>query len=93
MALLILLMAISTNDSLPQIDKHWDFSNPALSEERFAELAQKGLESEDELYYLECLTQMARAQGKAPNLAAGFFFHATVFQVFGEPCLINRRRG
>ena len=78
MALLILLMAISTNDSLPQIDKHWDFSNPALSEERFAELAQKGLESEDELYYLECLTQMARAQGLQQNFDSA---HATLDMV------------
>lgn len=44
-----------------QIDQHWDYAHPAVSEQHFRRLAS---EHEDNLNeYLEILTQVARAQG------------------------------
>jgi tetratricopeptide (TPR) repeat protein len=52
-----------SNTPLPEIDKLWDFNNPAETEQKFRELVPKAESSGDANYVLELQTQIARTQG------------------------------
>jgi tetratricopeptide (TPR) repeat protein len=52
---------VSARETLPEIDSLWDYQNPAKSEARFRQLLPKALQNTE--YYLELLTQIARAEG------------------------------
>ncbi len=49
------------SETLPDIDSLWDYQNPTESEVRFKELLSRA--SANSEYYLQLLTQIARAQG------------------------------
>lgn len=48
---------------LPDFDTMWDYSDPAGSEAQFRQLIPVAKESGDTSYYVQLLTQIARAQG------------------------------
>lgn len=48
---------------LPDFNALWDYAQPAQTEERFRELLPAARASGDRDYYLQLLTQIARAQG------------------------------
>ena len=50
-------------NKLPNFDKMWDWNNPKVTEEKFRELLPTAEKSGDKNYYLQLLTQIARAQG------------------------------
>ena len=49
--------------SLEELDRLWDFDDPAASEGRFRALLPRALSERDGAYEAETLTQLARAQG------------------------------
>src|SRR3954466_15899199 len=48
---------------LPDFNALWDYAQPAQSEARFRDLLSAAQSSGDRDYYLQLLTQIARAQG------------------------------
>ncbi len=48
---------------LRELDRLWDFDDPAASERRFAELVERAGNEHDGAFLTEVLTQLARAQG------------------------------
>lgn len=48
---------------LAELDRLWDFDDPAGSERRFAELVARARDEHDGAFLAECLTQLARARG------------------------------
>ena len=57
--------------SLPEFDKWWDYSKSQETEQRFREILPLAEESTDVAYYIELLTQIARAQGLQGNFDQG----------------------
>jgi tetratricopeptide (TPR) repeat protein len=49
--------------SLPDFDALWDYNDPAGTEVKFRELLPEARESQDESYYAQLLTQIARTEG------------------------------
>src|SRR3712207_2634811 len=66
---------------LPDFNTLWDYGQPAQSEARFRELLSAAQSSGDRDYYLQLLTQIARAQGLQKNYDAA---HATLDHVRGQ---------
>ena len=52
----------SKKTDLPRINSLWDFNNPKETENKFRELIPKAKEQDDQDYYAELLTQLARTQ-------------------------------
>jgi tetratricopeptide (TPR) repeat protein len=48
---------------LPDLDSLWNYQDPAASEATFRELVGSAVASDDSSYYLQLLTQVARAEG------------------------------
>lgn len=56
-------MTANAQNTLPDFDRLWDFSNPAQTEVQFRELLPVAEKSGDLDYRLQLLTQIARTQG------------------------------
>ena len=54
------MAAQAQNDTLPEIDKLWDFSDPAATELRFREVMLKPEAKADNTYYGQLITQLTR---------------------------------
>ncbi|HRQ40542.1 MAG TPA: tetratricopeptide repeat protein [Chloroflexota bacterium] len=64
--------------SLPDLFDLWDYNDPAGTAVRFRELLPLAVQSGDTGYYLELLTQIARAEGLQSHFAEA---HATLDEV------------
>lgn len=58
--LLITMSSQAQNDTLPEIDKLWDFSDPAATEQRFKDVMLKPEAKADSTYYGQLITQLTR---------------------------------
>lgn len=54
---------MNREQSLPNFDTLWDFNDPAGTEIKFRELLSAAKASNDTSYYVQLMTQIARAQG------------------------------
>ncbi len=57
--------------SLPQFDEWWNYNKPQETEQRFHEILSIAEDSHDVAYFIELLTQIARAQGLQGNFDQG----------------------
>jgi tetratricopeptide (TPR) repeat protein len=57
--------------SLPNFDEWWDYNKPQETEQIFREVLPLAEESTNVAYYIELLTQIARAQGLQGNFGQG----------------------
>jgi tetratricopeptide (TPR) repeat protein len=57
------VLAEPPRSGLPDLDSLWNYEDPAASESTFRELVGPAAASGDSSYYLQLLTQIARAQG------------------------------
>ncbi|MBN2541847.1 tetratricopeptide repeat protein [bacterium] len=56
-------LSFASDQELPDLDKLWDYNDPAATESVFRELIPKAKEANDTSYHAIILTQVARAQG------------------------------
>jgi tetratricopeptide (TPR) repeat protein len=69
---------VNSSSTLPDFDKLWTFNNPAATEAKFKECIESARKSGDTSYYLQLLTQIARAQGLQDKFSEA---HATLDDV------------
>ncbi len=53
----------SHGETLPELDALWNYDDPASTETKFRELLRVAKESNNPSYYIQLLTQLARAEG------------------------------
>lgn len=59
-------------------DKLWNYNDPKGTRDKFEELLSKAIDGDDESYYLQLLTQIARTYGLEANFDAA---HKVLFEV------------
>ena len=69
---------VSQSSTLPDFIKLWNYNDPAATEKKFRDLIEPAKHSGDASYYLELLTQVARAQGLQDKFTDA---HATLDEV------------
>lgn len=78
----------ASNTGLPDFDALWNYSQPAETEKKFRQLLPIALSSENNDYYLQLLTQIARTQGLQRQFDAA---HETLDQVSRQLVHISSR--
>ena len=79
-------MTHAPSTGLPDFNLLWDYGQPAETEARFRELLPAARACGDRDYYLQLLTQIARAQGLQKRFEQA---HATLDHVREGMALIN----